>query len=415
MEQEDTTLNNDKILLPLFIITLIIISVLIGNFIHTFFLSFILTLVISFVYSIIIVKSFDRKLINKIKESSYVLSFSFLTALIAAIILPHILFHNSFLNIFIIQYVYLLPVLLVFFASLYLYSSIINKTQPNLKRILTASLIISLISSVIISLLLVIGSNYIYNQKTQIYNQQFKTSITGLNAATAKAYTANYTVFEEIKTYQNNFIESANKQKNTFQNFDANKGFCISTNCAKTAVDQIIQSLYLMVNSAVINTTLKQANNESMYIRSEEFKKNFISLDEYKIYLKNKIDASNFTITYLSDENKNILNLFESGFTYQDFQTLIKENNSNIGIVQLNTGSIFSIDSPFYNSLFYTAEHSIPFKETVRLMITFAIYTERQGKNSDLFVELYNNKDINESSESKIIRYKLILNKIEKK
>ncbi|MCX6709661.1 MAG: hypothetical protein NTV63_01760 [Candidatus Woesearchaeota archaeon] len=413
MAQKETILNNDKILLPLFIITLIIISALIGNFIHTFFLSLILILAISFVYSIIIVKSFDRKLINKIKESSYVLSFSFLTALIAAIILPYFLFHNSFLNIFIIQYVYLLPVSLVFFSSLCLYSSIINNIQPNLKRILTASLIISLISSVIISLLLVIGSNYIYNQRTQMYNQQFKNSVTELNAATARLYTANYIVFEEIKTYQNNFIESANKQKNTFQNFDANKGFCISTNCAKPVVDQIIQSVYIIVNSEIIKTTLKQANNESMYIRSEEFKKNFTSLDEYKTYLKNKIDASNFTITYLSDENKNTLNLFESGFTYQDFQTQRKEFEGDLRDAAIT--SISENNSLLYNSLSYTVEHSIPFKEAVRLVITFAIYTGQQIKNSDLFVELYNNKDINESSESKIIRYKLILNKIRKK
>jgi len=44
----------------------------------------------------------------------------------------------------------------------------------------------------------------------------------------------------------------------------------------------------------------------------------------------------------------------------------------------------------------------------------FSIYTGQQGKNNDLFVEIYNNKGVDESTESKIIRYKIILNQIDK-
>ena len=41
------------------------------------------------------------------------------------------------------------------------------------------------------------------------------------------------------------------------------------------------------------------------------------------------------------------------------------------------------------------------------------IFTGQQGKNDNLFVKIYNNKDINEPIKSKIIRNKLILTKIE--
>ena len=118
MVQKKTISNNDKIFPPIFVITLILISVLVGDFITTFFVTLISIVVISFVYSVIKIKSFGKDLINKLKESSYILSFSFLTTLIFAIILPYFLFHNSFVNVFIIQYVYLLPILLIFFASL---------------------------------------------------------------------------------------------------------------------------------------------------------------------------------------------------------------------------------------------------------------------------------------------------------
>ena len=421
MVQKKTISNNDKIFPPIFVITLILISVLVGDFITTFFVTLISIVVISFVYSVIKIKSFGKDLINKLKESSYILSFSFLTTLIFAIILPYFLFHNSFVNVFIIQYVYLLPILLIFFASLKLYSILINKIQLNYKHLFKLSFSISLIISVLISLFLIIGSNYIYIHRTQIYNQGFDESISELNMKPAELYKADYTIFSEIKTYQNNFIEEANKQKNTFQNLDANKGLCIQTNCAKSIVDKAYHLATVVVNSAVIQGTLKQANDELEYINSAEFKLKFASLDEYKTYLKNKIDASKFAIVPISDENRNTLNLLESEFNYQDFKTLIKKNNQEEanaggGLISMfsETNSIFETNSLFYDSLSYTMQHSTPFKELLRLVMKFSIYTGQQGKNNDLFVEIYNNKGVDESTESKIIRYKIILNQIDK-
>ena len=41
------------------------------------------------------------------------------------------------------------------------------------------------------------------------------------------------------------------------------------------------------------------------------------------------------------------------------------------------------------------------------------IFTGQQGKSDDIFVKIYNNKDVDEPLKSKIIRNKLILTKIE--
>lgn len=419
MAQKEISVNNDKILLPIFIVSLILISILVGNFISTFILSLISIVLISFVYSIIKIRKFDKELINKIKESSYILSFSFLTTLIIAIVLPYVIFHNSFVNIFVIQYVYLLPILFIFFTSLYLYSALVHKTQPEYSHILKSSLIITIIISLIISLFLVVGSNYIYNQRTEIHNENIEQTMSELNDKTNNLYQPEFEIFNEIKTYQNNFLDEANHQKNEFQNLDENRGLCIATNCAKTIVDKSYHLLVVAVNSAVIQGTLEQANEEMEYINSEKFKQNFTSLNEYKTFLKNKIDSSEFTISSLSNENKDILNLLESEFTYKGFKALIEETTKkqeSAGMIGLfsESGSIFGTDSLFYNSLSYAIQHSIPFKELFRLVIKASIYTGQQGKNPDLFVQIYENQDIGESNESKVIRYKLILDRIER-
>jgi len=410
---------NDKILLPIFIVSLILISIMIGNFVSTFILSLIAIIIISFVYSIFKIRKFDKELINKIKESSYILSFSFLTTLIIATILPYVLFHNSFVNIYLIQYVYLLPVLFIFFALLYIYSALIHKTQSEYSHILKVSLIITIIISIVISIFLVVGSNYIYNQRTDMHNENFEQTISELNDKTTSLYQSEFEIFNEIKTYQNNFLDEANKQKNELQSLDENRGLCIATNCAKTIVDKAYHLIVVVINSAVIQGTLEQADEEIDYINSEEFNQNFTSLDEYKSYLKDQIDASEFTISSLSDENKNTLNQLESEFTYKDFKKLMEETaekQESAGMIGLfsESGSIFGTDSLFYNGLSYAIQHSIPFKELFRMVTKVSVYTGQQGKNSDLFVQIYENKDIEESTESKIIRYKLILDRIEK-
>jgi hypothetical protein len=419
MAQKEVSVNNDKILLPIFIVSLIFISIMVGNFVSTFILSLISIIIISFIYSIIQIRKFDKELINKIKESSYILSFSFLTTLIIATILPYVLLHNSFVNIYLIQYVYLLPILFIFFSSLYIYSALIHKTQPEYAHILKFSLIITIIISIVISLFLAVGSNYIYNQRTEIYNENFEQTISELNDKTTNLYQPDYQIFNEIKLYQDNFLDAVNKQKNEFQTLDENRSLCIATNCAKTIVDKAYHLIVVVVNSVVIQGTLEQANEEIDYINSEEFNQNFTSLEEYKSYLKDQIDASEFTISSLLDENKNTLNQLESEFTYKNFKKLIEETTQkqeSAGMIGLfsESGSIFETNSLFYNGLSYAIQHSIPFKELFRLVIKASIYTGQQGKNPDLFVQIYENKDIEESTESKVIRYKLILDRIER-
>jgi len=415
--------SKDKVLLPLFALSLILIAFLVGNIIPTFIIILLGILIVAFVYSIIKVKTFDKNLIIKIKESSYVLAFSALITLIFIIILPYLFFHNSFLNMFVIQYVYLFPILVIFFSCLFIFNYIIKNEEIQYKHLIKSSLIIAIVLSLIISGYLLPIINNVYNDRTKSYNRGYDETIFELNEK-QHLYSEDLPIFNEIKSYQDEFLEEANGKKEEFQNFDSNNGSCIKSNCAKIIVDKAHHLIEVIVNSEVIKSMLEKANEESESINSKQYEENFASMEDYSFALKNKIDESDFTITEMSKEHKEILHLFESGFTYDQYEERIKKdstkktrkNNIKEGyasVLFLDSGSVFETDSLFYNSRSYTIEHSVPFKELFRLIFKTAIYTEQQGKNPDLFVDIYENKDIDEPVESKVIRYKLILDRIE--
>jgi hypothetical protein len=410
LQKEVLLTNKDKILFPLFILSIILVAVLMGNFFTSILLILITILIISFIYSIIKIKSFNQNLIVKIKEASYVLSFSIFTTIIFSIVLPYLLFHNSFINIFIIQYIYVLPLLLIFFASLYVFNYLIKKEEIKYKHLIKSSVIISIILSVVISIGLVAFSNYLYNERTEIYNEGYDKAISELNEKTQDLYSENLPIFNEIKTYQNDFLADANKEKSTFQTFE--KKLCLTNGCAKNVVDKAYHLITIVVNSMIIQTNLEKANEELTLINEEKFKPDFNTLEDYSKILKEKVDSSEFTFQKISTEDKEILSLVESDFNYNDLNKIVEKSDME-SVGGFTDVLVIESSSIFYDSISYTFKHSAPYKELVRLVTKIMIFTGQQGKNDDLFVKIYNNKDIDEPLNSKIIRNKLLLTKME--
>ena len=410
LQKEVLLSNKDKILSPLFLLSIILIAVLMGNIFSSILLILIIILIFSFIYSIIKEKSFSQNLIVKIKETSYVLSFSIFTTMIFSIILPYLLFHNSFINIFVIQYIYVLPILLIFFASLYVFNYLIKKEEIQYKHLIKSSVIISIIISVVISIGLVSFSNYLYNERTEIYNEGYDNAVSEFNEKTQNLYSENLPIFNEIKTYQDDFFTDANQERSALQTFD--KKLCLTNGCAKNVVDKAYHLITIVVNSVIIQSNLEEANEESTLINEEKFKPDFNALKDYSKIIKEKVDSSDFSIQELSTEDKEILSLVESDFNYDDLNKIVEKSDmENIGgfaeVLVVESSSIF------YDSISYTFKHSAPYKELVRLVTKIIVFTGQQGKNDDLFVKIYNNKDIDEPLNSKIIRNKLLLTKME--
>jgi|TARA_B100001971_G_C18196054_1_gene541528 hypothetical protein len=410
LQKEVLLSNKDKILFPLFLLSIILIAVLMGNIFSTILLILITILIIAFIYSTIKIKSFNQNLIVKIKETSYVLSFSIFTTMIFSTILPYLLFHNSFINIFVIQYIYVLPILLIFFASLYVFNYLIKKEEIQYKHLIKSSVIISIILSVVISIMLISFSNYLYNERTEIYNDGYDKEISEFNEKTQDLYSKNLPIFNEIKTYQDDFLADANQEKSAFQTFD--KKLCLTNDCAKNVVDKAYHLITIVVNSMIIQSNLEKANEELVLINEEKFKPDFNTLDDYSKILKEKVESSEFTIQKLSTEDKETLSLVESDFNYNDLNKIVEKTDmESVG----GWADVFVIESNsiFYDSISYTFKHSAPYKELVKLVTKVMIFTGQQGKSDDIFVKIYNNKDVDEPLKSKIIRNKLILTKIE--
>jgi hypothetical protein len=410
LQKEVLSSNKDKILLPLFLFSIILIAILMGSVFSTILLILITILIIAFIYSTIKIKSFNQNLIIKIKETSYVISFSIFTTMIFSIILPYLLFHNSFINIFVIQYIYILPLLLIFFSSLYVFNYLIKKEEIQYKHLIKSSVIISVILSIVISIMLISFSNYLYNERTEIYNDGYDKEISEFNEKTQDLYSKNLPIFNEIKTYQDDFLADANQEKSAFQTFD--KKLCLTNDCAKNVVDKAYHLITIVVNSMIIQSNLEKANEELVLINEEKFKPDFNTLDDYSKILKEKVESSEFTIQKLSTEDKETLSLVESDFNYNDLNKIVEKTDmESVG----GWADVFVIESNsiFYDSISYTFKHSAPYKELVKLVTKVMIFTGQQGKSDDIFVKIYNNKDVDEPLKSKIIRNKLILTKIE--
>jgi len=300
--------------------------------------------------------------------------------------------------------------LLIFFATLYVFNYLTKSEEIQYKHLIKSSVIISIILSIVISIGLVSFSNYLYNERTEIYNEGYDKAIFELNQKTQDLYSENLPLFNEIKTYQDDFLANADQEKSAFQTFD--KKLCLTNGCAKNVVDKAYHLITIVVNSMIIQTNLEKANEELTLINEEKFKPDFNTLEDYSKVLKEKIDSSTFVVQELSTEDKEILSLVESDFNYNDLNKIVEKSDmENIGgfadVLVIESSSIF------YDSLSFTFKHSAPYKELVRLVTKVMIFTGQQGKNDDLFVKIYNNKDIDEPLNSKIIRNKLILNKIE--
>jgi hypothetical protein len=401
--------KRDQVLFALFFLSLVLIAVLMGNMIFTLFATLIIILFFSFIDALIHVKSFNKFLLHRTKEISCALSFSILITLVFATVLPYLLFHNSFLNIFVIQYIYVFPILLTFFASFYFFNYLIKAENIQYKHLIKLSFSISIIISLVISIGLVVFSNYVYNERTEDYNTGYSEEFDYFTEKTPDFYPENLLIFNELKDYSENFLSEADLQRATLNEFD--KKGCVTNACVKNIVNKAYHLVELVVGLMITNSNLEIASDELSFINEKGYEEQFGTLENYSIVLQQRVDALNYEIKEMGQEQKEMLLLVESDFNYDDLEFIQRENQDSIGgwfdLVSLQSGPLF------YESISYVITHSTISQELVRLVVKVRLFTEQAVKNNELPIEVYQNKDINESIKSKTIRNKIILAKID--
>jgi hypothetical protein len=401
--------KRDWVLFILFLLSLVLISSQIGKIIPIFFLALITIIIFAFIDALIHIKSFNLFLLHRVKEISFALSFSILATIIFATILPYLLFHNYFLNIFVIQYIYVLPVLIFFFASFYLFGHIIPKYQIDYKQMIKWSLIISIILSIILSVVLVISINIGYETRTNQYNRGYESEVNEFLERTEYSY-PDMPIFNEIKSHRENILSDAD-QKHLFL-WSFNKNLCITNDCMRNVVDKVHHLVEVVVNFMVFESNFEDADEELKFINENKFVNQFNTLENYSLILQQRVDSLNYEFEEMSVEQKALLTMVESDFDYNDFKSIIqREDQDSLG----GWGDMMSLQSGplFYESLSYVMTHSTISQELVRLVVKINLFSEQISKNREFLIEVYQNKDSNESIKSKTIRNKLILARID--
>lgn len=366
--------NNQLFYLLIFFISLFISSYLIDIFSNLFYLS-VLILTISFIYSIIIVKKINIQLLKEIISKITILSLSILSSLIIAIILPFLIYYNFNLNIYLIQYTYLFPLTIIFFLFFKIYFHIFNQIKINFKKIIIRSIIYAILISLVFSLFLTIMINQQYNERSNMYYESF-----GSIEEVISFKNPELQIFQEIKTFELKIIDEINEKNNEFKKFDKNKGLCIIKNCERKIFEKIGTLLKFTIEYTIMKSYVNILEQEYDFITSQEFIENFDSLEEYKLLLKNKLDKT--------DESSTIRNP-------NHFKSLFHDE--------------FPINSLLFNSLNHVLFNSRLYNEYVNYITKTEKEIFKARTNNRLYETIYDNQNIEESIESKILRYRILL------
>ena len=408
------------ILLIFFVLSLLLSSYLIGNFFSTLIILLVAIAIISVIYGLADIKSFDEDMITRVRHSAYSLSYSILLSLIPAILLPYLLFH-SFLNIYVIQYAYVLPVLIVFFCSVYFFDNYTSQKEFSSSRMFKYGIIISVCLSVFITAGIMILTNTYYHDKTASFYTDQDKILLQLQDNSQKLPIDTYPIYDDINGYRADFLARSLAERNSFAVFDNSHRFCSTDDCTRMVTATSYDVIEMTVDSASISLSTNQAIKESGYIEnngfqtiSDYFNYSFFSLDEYSGFLKAVIDSANYSLYRPTEQVYDTRLMMESDFSYPDYERIEKY------FIQDGAGSevLFHVPldhkSIFYRSFDYTIKHTIYYQEAVRLMIKSYIFLDMQKHNTDLFAKIYDNMNVTEPLTSKTIRYRIIVNRLMK-
>jgi hypothetical protein len=403
MEEKEVLSKKDNILLLLSLVSIIIYSVLIFKFhLLSLALTTIMILVTSTIISLIVKRSFNKDLLIEIKEVLYILTFSLLPTLIFAIILPYMLFRNNFFSIYTIILAYVLPTLFVFFILLHIFDYVIKNKPVRYGYMTLVSLIIAVVITTLFLVATAFSTDYIHGEKSKVFYEDYKVlEFESTDYSDLK-------IFNEIEEFQNTMLNGAEEENTEFISYDINNNFCYTNNCITNVFDKGFNIVELVIRVVVTNGILEIANEELKHINSEEYLENFTSLEEYESHLIAGVNTVQPQFG-LSEESQELRSLTESDFSYKDYKEKIENDGRFQSFSGITQTFVFGEDnSIFLESLSHTVKHTTLFKEFIKFVVNISIYFEDKQENHELIMLIYENKGVEESLESSVIRNKIL-------
>lgn len=365
-------------------------------------------LIISAAYSVFSAKGFNKRFTAIMTDTACTLMFSLSVAVCFYIVWSYLILPDRFMNIFILQYSALFPSLIVLFASICIINPSLNEKKLNHKKILKTSVMAAVSISIIISIAYLASVNYIYKQKVHRFEKIYDVFLNDVSELT-KYYDNDLKVFKEIKTYQEGIVEEAGYMKSKFLEDYSKRGVCIKSNCIESIGEIEYYSMKLAIEPETIKDTLKKADEIKNNLEDgngkerHTYKNGEGGFKEYLELLGRKINSSDMDSHSLEIDYNEVEILVETDFNYVKFLNIVKKRKTLQEAIdpEIFYEDVFDRDSLFYSSVYNTFFHTKEFKELVRLLAKFSTYTSK----NEVFLNIYSNRYVDESDESKMIRF----------
>ncbi len=407
-EKRGLLTDREKVVFSLGVLSLVLFSGIVGDIISTMLTTLLILLGISFFYELMLEKSFNRNLIININERIAILSCSLFITTIFVVVLPYILFHDAILNLFIIQYIYLFPLLFIFFFTAYVFSHWVKMKPMTIVSFVKKTLLITFVLSLVISVGIVGVKTYSFNLNSVAFHIEYQNTLNQLELVGNDLNTEEYPIFDDIHNFWESKIKVFSKIKSNHNKLKP--AFCLNNSCVRIIFDQTYDLFEIVVQSHLFANTLNVAQKEVTLLEKKKYAEKYYSLENYSLDLQQKVDALNINVDEYGSYGENFIINLDSDFNYNFIL------NSNHLYQQDQVGGLSSFflvsnsdDSLLDKSLEYVALHSDVGRNYLRMVLKVITFADIQDTNSDLFVTIFNNRYVNESIESKIIRNKIIL------
>jgi hypothetical protein len=314
------------------------------------------------------------------------LALSILIAVLFLIGIPYLLFGYGFFSIFAIQYLYLFPVMLIFTMCLYLIPRLFASETIDMPHIMKKSFIMSVLVSVILTMVMLVGVGMISTELSKSYNDGLsvlKGDIPDMEEIEGEI--PSLQIFSELKNYGSEKIIHLN----SFE--EISESPCYEFSCIENVMgdvkDMTITSLELVKLEDKINI-LKEEYVTLALLSDEEISSKILMM-------KSEIDTLN------------LMPVKEFTFDKVDFRE-IKESNIPVNVLDFEPKSLLE------KSLLRTVEHTNYAKVFYGHTMGIVHFEDKADTtDSELFREVFYEKDTEESLESKYLRYKLLESYVE--
>jgi hypothetical protein len=352
-------------------------------------------------------------------------------ATVAFVILINAIFVplNGFYSSLTLMSVTLFVITGVFVYAVIYFKKRIMRADFNMHHVFVDLLVVGLIVCLVFgSLFIVLASSGLYDSYTNKNEEKLKSINMQMNDYKLRANEKSMLIFDELGSYYDENIIALNKDIETVKEKESAKPIfisCLNDNCFEFVSERLLIYYKYSIVSLVFKEQMNYAREISIELKENELEGIDIGYSgindksEYLEYLKKETDV-NYFIGDVDELNVLLLKL-DNEFSYSDMVEIMDELNSmsSVGGMVSVFDNVLSSKSILIRSASKMFMHTKASKQLFITLVKISLEAQKLQKLNPLLETVYTNKDVEESTNSKIIRnyllYKYTLKKDEMK